>query len=238
MPLQTKLLCAAGAVLLFAAPARAQTNLAGHWEGSFTVRDQQVAISLDLARNEKSEWVASMGVPREHVTGLVVKDVTVSGYSLKFVAVELGMARFELTIGSDATMKGTVANGRQDPASVEFKRTGEAKVELIPASPAVSKELEGDWEGALQMGPRPFRIIVHFKNRPDKSVEATIDTPDSGAMGLPLNDVKQDGRAVNFGVRIAHSQFQGTLNQEGTELAGQWGHDGNGAPLTFQKKKS
>jgi hypothetical protein len=79
-------------------------------------------------------------------------------------------------------------------------------------------------------------MVFHFKNRADKTVAATIDTPDSGAMGLPLNNVKQTGQKVEFGVKIAHGAFQGALNPEGTELAGQFTHEQGSLPLTLRKK--
>ena len=119
---------------------------------------------------------------------------------------------------------------------VEFKRTGEAKVELIPASPAVSKELDGDWEGSLKMGNGAFPMVFHLKNQPDKTVMETFDT--GNATDLPLNDVKQTGQKVEFGMRIAHGAFQGTLNKEGTELAGQFTHEENSVPLTLRKKSA
>ena len=86
------------------------------------------------------------------------------------------------------------------------------------------------------MPGRVARMILHFKNQPDKTVAATVDTPDTGGFGLPLNDVKQSERYVEFGLKIAHASFKGTLNPEGTELAGQFRHEENSAPLTFKKK--
>jgi hypothetical protein len=109
-------------------------------------------------------------------------------------------------------------------------------VELIPASPVVSKALEGDWEGSLQMPSRTERMIFHFKNKPDKTVAATMEILRSGSLALPLNDVKQNGQEVEFGMRIAHGGFKGTLNSEGTELTGQFSHEGNSVQLTFRKK--
>jgi hypothetical protein len=50
-----------------------------------------------------------------------------------------------------------------------------------------------------------------------------------------LNDVKQTGQKVEFGMRIAHGAFQGTLNKEGTELAGQFAHEESSVPLTLRK---
>ncbi len=220
-----------------ASPADQHTSEAapaGHWETDLAGDGPQRtrAMTLDLAKNAKSEWIASMGLPSENRTGLVVKDVAVNGKSVKFVALELMSAPFDLTLGPDGKMKGTISGLASKP--VEFKRTGEAKVELIPASPAVSKALEGDWEGSLPMPNGAFRMVFHFKNQPDQTVLTTFDTPN--ATDLPLNDVKQTGQKVEFGMRIAHGAFQGTLNKEGTELAGQFTHEVNSTPLTLRKK--
>jgi hypothetical protein len=209
----------------------------GHWEGALKMNNQEIGVSLDLAQNAESEWIGSMGVPSEKMTGLVVMDIKVNGNSVNFIAVELQMAKLNLTLSPDGSMKGTISSP-QGPAPIEFKRTGEAKVELIASSPAVSKELEGDWEGLLQTPGRAFRVVVHFKNQPDKTVAATVavDASDSGAMGVPLNDVKQIGQKVEFGIKVAHSTFQGTLNQEGNELAGQWMHEETPMQLMLRKK--
>ncbi len=220
-----------------AAPAADQRTAdagpGGHWEADIAGDGpQRIRVSLDLAKNAKSEWIASMGLPSANKTGLVVKDVAVNGKSVKFVALELMSAPFDLTLGPDGNMKGTISGPGAQP--VEFKRTGEAKVELIPANPAVSKELEGDWEGSLKSPNGSFRMVFHFKNQPDKTVMATFDT--ANATNLPLNDVKQTGQKVEFGMRIAHGTFQGTLNKEGTELAGQFTHEANSVPLTLRKK--
>ena len=240
--MSTRLLRGAGVVVLFASLVCAQAGPDGHWEGSFTVNNREIGISLDLAKNAKSEWIASMGLPPEHSTGLVVMDVAVNGKSVKFVAVELQMATCDLTLGPDGRMKGTMSAPQgpmstQGPMPVELKRTGEAKVELIPVSPAVSKELEGDWEGSLQ-GPNGvlLPLVFHFKNQPDKTVAATMDSPGRNAMAMPLNNVKQTGQKVEIGLKIAGASFQGSLNKEGTELALQMIHDGGSSPLTLRKK--
>jgi hypothetical protein len=151
----TRSLHSAGAALLFAALACAQTGPAGHWEGVLAAdNNQEIGVTLDLAKNAKSEWIASMGIPSMKLMGMVVMDVVVDGNSLKFTGVELMMAKFDLALAPDGKLTGTVANG-PNSRPIEFKRTGEAKVELIPDSPAVSKELEGDWEGLFGGPMRP-----------------------------------------------------------------------------------
>lgn len=233
--MKLKFLCGAGAVMLLAALAAAQTGPAGHWEGVLTVNNREIVLALDVDRNAKSEWVASMAMPSEGASGLVVMNLEVGSSSVKFVAVELQMARVELNLTPDGKLKGSIASP-MGALPIEFKRTGEAKVELIPASPAVSKELEGDWEGTLETPGRPFPLVIHFKNQPGNTVAATIDSPDRNAAGVPLNNVKQDGPAVEFGIRVAHSSFRGTLNKEGTELVGTWTHEADSMPLKLRKK--
>ena len=241
--MSTRLLRGAGAAVLFASLVCAQAGPDGHWEGSYTVNNREIGISLDLAKNAKSEWIASMGLPSQNMTGLVVMDVAVNGKSVKFVAVELQMATCDLTLGPDGRMKGTMSAPQgpmstQGPMPVELKRTGEAKVELILGSPAVSKELEGDWEGSL---PDPngalHPVVFHFKNLPDKTVAATMDVPERNFMAMPLNDVKQTGQKVEFGLKIAGAtRFQGSLNKEGTELALQMILGADSLPVTLRKK--
>jgi len=118
------------AVLFFAGLVYAQENLAGHWEGSIPVNfyvNRPMGISLDLAKNANSEWVASMGVPALNATGLVVQSVKVNRTHVSFVAVEMMMTKFDLTLGAGGIMKGTITTQQGPPnsASVEFKRTGE-----------------------------------------------------------------------------------------------------------------
>ncbi len=229
----------AGAVVMCASIAGAQTDPAGHWEGRVTADNgRELTLTLDLAKNANSQWIASMGVPSENATGLVVTDVAVNDASVKFVAVELMMAKFDLALMPGPTLKGTFTN-RGGTTPIEFKRAGEAHVQLMAPSPAVSNDLEGDWEGTLAMPDgKGFQVLVHFKNQPDRTVEATLQNLTLGQGAVPLNDVRQSGQKVEFGVRVAHSSFQGLLNKEATVLDGQMTHEGRPAmPLTLRKKK-
>jgi hypothetical protein len=226
----------AGLAMFLASLMWAQAGPAGHWEGTFKPGNREVGLTLDLAKNQKGEWIASMGMPSENAMGLVVKDLAVTDKSVKFMAVELMMSICDLTLGPDGKLAGTITGQRGGALPIAFQRTGDAKVALPAASPAVSKELEGDWEGNLPMGGGGFQIAVHFRNQADKTVTATIDILNRGTMDMPINDVRQNGQKVEFGLKIAQSSFQGTLNKEGTEISGQWTHEAESLPVTLRKK--
>ena len=77
-------------------------------------------------------------------------------------------------------------------------------------------------------------MVFHFKNQPDQTVAATFDS--SNAVGLPLKNLIQTGQKVEFAVVVDYSAFQGSLNQAGTELAGQFTAGPTPMPLTLRKK--
>jgi hypothetical protein len=224
------------ACTLAAASAVAQTDFAGHWEGAVEVPNGPTRLALDLAKNAKGVWVASLGVPEQKITGLRVTDIDVVGSEVRFSVTDLpGSPAFELTL-ADGKLKGALLVQALSLA-LEMQRTGEAKVDIAPPSPAVSKELEGDWEGLVPVpNGQGLLIIIHFKNQPDQTVEATIDSPGQDAIGLPLKAVAQKGAILEFAVGVGGS-YKGTLNKEGTQIAGEWTQRQGEAPFTLNLKK-
>ena len=217
--------------------AVAQTDFAGHWEAAVDVPNGPTRVALDLAKNAKGAWVASLGVPEQKITGLRVTDIEVMGSEVRFTAPDLpGSPTFELTLANGKLTGALLVEALS--LVVEMQRTGDAKVEIAPPSPAVSKELEGDWEGALSLPDGQSRpIIIRFKNRPDRTAEATIESPTQGVQGFPLKEVAQKGAVVEFTVQAVGGSYKGTLNKEGTEITGQWAQRQGAAPLTLDLKK-
>jgi hypothetical protein len=222
---------------LAAASAVAQTDFSGHWEGAVDVPNGPTRLALDLAKNATGAWVASLGVPEQKITGLRVTGISVVGSEVRFAAPDLpGSPTFELTL-ADGKLTGALLVEALSLV-LEMQRTGDAKVDIAPPSPAVSKELEGDWEGAISLPNGQSRpVILHFKNQPDQSVEATIESPTQGVPGFPLKEIAQKGAVVEFAVQAVGGRYKGTLNKEGTEMAGEWTQRQGTAPLTLNLKK-
>jgi hypothetical protein len=215
----------------------AQTDFSGHWEGTIDVPNGPTRLALDLAKNAKGAWVASLGVPEQKITGLRVSDISVVGSEVRFSVTDLpGSPAFELTL-ADGKLKGALLVQALSLA-LEMQRTGDAKVDIAPPSPAVSKELEGDWEGTISVPDGQSRpVIIHFKNQPDHTVEGTIESPSQGVQGVPLRRVAQKGAVVEFEVLAVGGRYTGTLNKEGTEIAGEWTQRQAPAPLMLNLKK-
>lgn len=216
--------------------AFAQTGPAGHWEGTLQVPNREIQIVVDLAQDAKGVWIGTFSQVTQNAPSVPLADIKVDDKNVKF-RIAAGGANapdFDCSLENPGSMRCTLTTPGGALTST-MKRTGEAKVELPKSSPAVSAELEGNWEGTLETPGGVLRLVVHFKNQPDKTVKATLDSPDQSSMDLPLTDIVQKGPAVEFQLRLVNGGFKGTLNKEGTQLGGEWTQGGNSLPLTLKK---
>jgi hypothetical protein len=209
-------------------PAFAQTGPAGHWDGALQLPDREVPIALDLSKDDKGAWSGTFTQVAQNMT-LPLADIKVDDKSAKF-RVAAGASALE----TSNSMRCTVAAGGGS-LTAPMKRTGEAKVELPKPNPAVAPEFEGNWEGAVDSPNGPLRIVVHLKNQPDKTVLATLDSPDQNATDLPLTEVVQNGSALTFQLRLAGGSYKGALNKEAAQIVGEWSQGGNSTPLVLKK---
>jgi hypothetical protein len=212
--------------------AFAQTGPTGHWEGAIKLPEREIQLAADLAKDEKGAWIGTLAQSGQVIP---LADIAVADKSVKF-RLSVGGANapaFDCILET-AALNCTINTPGGSIAST-LKRTGDAKVDLPKASPAVSAALEGNWEGAVETPSGSLRLVVHFKNLPDQTVKATLDSLDQGAADLPLTDVVQKESAVEFQLRLANGAYKGTLNKEATQITGDWTQGGGTMPLVLKK---
>jgi hypothetical protein len=216
--------------------AQAPPNPSGHWEGAVQAPDREINIIVDLAKNEKGEWIGDINVPVQNLKNVPLINVTVKDNSVSFEIEGIpGKPLFEGKLSEDGkSMSGSVTV----PAGVaafQLKRTGEANVQLPPKSSPLTKEFEGAWEGTLSAGGQSFRLVTKFSKAADGTAQGTMDSLDQGASDLPLSGITIDGVSIRFDLRMVGGSYVGKLNKEAAELAGEWTQSGNTLPLTFKR---
>lgn len=229
------------AVLLVAcfAPAglaQAQPSPSGHWEGAIQAPDRTVEVQIDLARNDKGEWIGSLSAPSINLSDLPLTSISVKGSAVSFeIAGVPSKPVFEGKLSDDGkSISGNVAQGG-GTVPFQLKWTGEGKVKVPPSSGPLSKELEGNWEGTLEAGGQSFRLTVKFSKAADGTAVGALDSLDQNARDLPLAGITQDGSAVQFKLPVVGGSYAGKLNKEGTEMVGEWTQSGNTLPLTWKR---
>ena len=208
-------------------------DLAGHWESTSPLRVGVVGLALDVAKGDGGEWAASLSDPVRQVSGIRVANIVVQGDKVKFTSPDLpGIPSYELKVGRGSLNGMVTIQGTALPLTM--KRTGKANVTITPPSPAVSKELEGDWEGALPGAGHS--VTFHFRNQSDNSVEATVASPDLHGVQNFVR-VMQMGSDVDLTLFVFGGSYKGTLSSDGTQITGSWTQNPGAPPLPLNMRK-
>jgi hypothetical protein len=101
-------------------------------------------------------------------------------------------------------------------------------------STAALATMQGSWEGTLAVGSAKLRVIFNIFKTND-TYRASLDSPDQGAMGLPVPTLSARPNSIHAALPAIGSDFQGALSADGTEMDGQWKQLNKSYPLTLKK---
>ena len=103
----------------------------------------------------------------------------------------------------------------------------------VPAAPAIV----GTWKGALEVGPAKLRVQFRISQGAGGVLTAKMDSLDQNGRDIPVDIVKVKGNTLHLEVKIAQGVYDGTLDQAGTKITGQWQQGLYAAPLVLQKSQ-
>jgi hypothetical protein len=207
--------------------------VSGHCEGAIKTPDQELAIQVDLAKNAKGDWIGTISIPPQNLKGFPLSSIEVKGNAVAFnMKGPPGDPRFEGTLAPDG--KSLTGNFTQGGASLTFasKRTGEAVIEPPAKSTAVTKELEGTWEGSLDANGTTLRLVLKMANQPEGAA-GSITSLDQGGMEIPITSITQKDSHLKLELKNVGGTFDGDL-KDGA-LVGQWTQGPGTLPLTFKR---
>src|SRR5262245_56724139 len=104
-----------------------------------------------------------------------------------------------------------------------------------PNASAAAQNLEGTWEGALDVGAMKLRLALKVTKAADGAYAAKLDSLDQGANDLPVDVISLKDGAVHFEMKRLQAVFDGKLNAENSEIAGQFKQGGATHPLTLKR---
>ncbi len=210
---------------------------AGHWEGAIQTPGGDVEIAVDLAQNEKSEWVGDIDIAQRNMKDAPLTSIKIDGAKITFALfASAGAPAFAGEIAPDGkAIKGDVTVG---DTSMPFtlKWVSDAKVALPVKSAPLAKEFEGTWEGTIDTPNATLRIQLKLANGADGAT-GTLISLDQGGVELPMSDIKSEGGKLSFELKAAGGSYSGALNQEAGTITGTWTQGGNSLPLNLKKAK-
>ncbi|MBO0719326.1 MAG: alpha/beta fold hydrolase [Blastocatellia bacterium] len=115
-----------------------------------------------------------------------------------------------------------------------YASVGKAGQEARP-NPTPGPALEGIWEGVLAVGSMKFRLALKVTKASDGALVAKFDSLDHGVTDLPVDIISLRDGAVHFELKRLQAAFDGTINKEGSEIAGKFNQRGASFPLTLKR---
>jgi hypothetical protein len=221
--------CAA-LVLLCGPVIQAQTapDPSGHWQGSVSVLN--VRFEVDLGRDPAGRLRGTVTLPDEQIAGLPI-TVTAQDRSLRFHA-RADQAITGVLSADGQTMAATyVIEGHELPFTLT--RTGDSRLEPLPAHPPVARALEGTWTASSEGGGQTRRSLLVVANQPDGTAIGRIINLDQGRLEIPASAMTSTTDSLNLEFKSIGASYRGVINAEGTAIAGTYRERDRSVPLTF-----
>jgi hypothetical protein len=221
-------------VVLCASYALAQTpaDPTGHWEGTITAPFGEVAVEVDLRRNADGRVTGTYTGQAENISGLPFRQVVLDGRLLTLKMPGAAGGQFMGTLIGDGRTYSGAFSLPQGSAPFTLTRMGEPRPAAAFTSPAVGRELEGRWAGALDVNGRELRLVLTLANQTDGTVIATIESLDEG-IELPVTVAQRD-REVTVTVPMNGAVYRGAISAGATQIAGTYNVQGTSLPLILR----
>jgi hypothetical protein len=120
------------------------------------------------------------------------------------------------------------------PLPFRLTRRGDPRIAAQARSAPIGKELEGTWNGTLNVG-RGLRFVLTMSNHPDGTSTGSLVSLDEGELKVPVT-ITETAPGLTLELKPVGSSYAGALNKEGTELVGTFRQGTFSVPLTFRRQ--
>ncbi len=216
--------------------AQAPASPAGHWEGTIQVPGQELAISVDLATNADSKWEGAIAIPAQNVKAMPLSDITVKESAVSFAMKGVpGDPQFAGTVSKDGkSIAGDFSQGGVTlPFTLSWK--GEAQRQDRAKSTPVTKDVEGSWEGALNVEGTILRLRLTLANA-GSGATGTLISVDQGGGELAISSITQNASHLQLNIGAIGATFEGDVKDG--QISGTWSQGPLSLPLLFKRTQN
>ena len=108
-----------------------------------------------------------------------------------------------------------------------------------PAKGPAASALVGIWEGTMLVPPGlDLLLVFRVEGKPGSEAKATLDAPDQGLKGFPVDKLSLEGEDVTMGIQPVGLEFKGKRDKAGETIVGRAKLGPAFYPLTLKKVAS
>lgn len=215
-----------------------ENEIAGTWTGKLDAGGTVLRIVFNISKNDMGEYTATLDSPDQGAKGIPVEKVTyeVNQLTLSVPSVE---GKYEGTVSENRKAIKGIWSQRGSSFALDLKK-GELEPVITESEVMDEKDLErlsGKWQGILKVesADLSLRIVFNLSATPENRLQATLDSPDQGAEGIPVTKVEFINNHVKLEVKSVAGSFDGDISDENLSIEGKWVQGGVTRPLLLKK---
>lgn len=219
----------------FAPTSRAQSQLAGDWQGTLSAGSAQLRLVLHITAGKDSALTATLDSVDQGAYGIPVSAI--SAADTKFsMTVDAVHGTYSGTVNRDASeIDGTWSQGQ--PMDLNFHRSATLLPTAPPApKPAAPSDIDGSWTGTLNTGATQLHVIFKIVNTQD-GLMAQMQSPDQSPVWIPATSVTRVGATLIISINGIGATFEGSIGGDLQSISGTFTQAGNAIPLSLSRPK-
>jgi non-heme chloroperoxidase len=97
---------------------------------------------------------------------------------------------------------------------------------------AWAQNIAGNWQGTIEASGK-FRVVLKVQNPADGTLRADLYSIDQSSAAITVQSLTVTASAISFQAPTVHGSYKGTLNADGTAIAGTWTQRNGSYALNF-----
>jgi hypothetical protein len=225
-----KLIPLALGILAFAPLGRAQSQIAGEWEGTLNAGGAQLRLILHVTAAKDGSLSSTLDSVDQSAIGIPVTSVTLKDSELSLI-VDAVHGSYKGTVNKDATeIDGTWTQGQS--LELNFKRAAAHP----PVKLAAPSEIDGTWLGTLDAGTAKLHLFFKIVNT-QGGLTATLQSSDQSPVWIPATAVTRAGSSLTITINGIGAVFEGKISPDRSSISGTFTQMGKAFPLEVRRVK-
>ncbi|HEY3862699.1 MAG TPA: alpha/beta fold hydrolase [Verrucomicrobiae bacterium] len=206
-------------IMLLGVLAASGQSIAGDWQGSLKAGGTALRLLVHFSQAADGAITGTLDSLDQNAPGIRITSGACKAGRITFASQSVGGA-FEGRLSADGqAIEGTWSQGQ--PLPLTLRR-------------AAKSDIAGDWNGTLEAGGQKLRLAFHIAALAGGVYEATLDSLDQGANGIPMSKVTWNSPTLKMESKTINGQFEGKLADGGNAIEGTW-NQGQPLPLALKR---
>ena len=229
--------------LSYAPDQGAVPDIRGYWKATLDAQGTKLRLALKIGKATNGKFSGTMDSLDQGA-----REIPITAITFKTPQVKLEWKLLNASFTGTLSQNGQSMTGQWEQMGRPFPITFERASEAVTASGLAdanlsfvaapgSSSVQGYWNGELDLGQAILRLALKIGKAPDGAYHGTMDSIDQGAKGIPMSSITFNPPKVHLEWTGLGAQFEGTLNDTGTEITKQHLDEGpvKDVPLTFAR---